>query len=652
MLSGLESVSRRSRKLLGGLSSLGVSALIAGVLAGPAPAQALPSLTTTSISTSSAAPPLGSPVTFTATVTSSGGTPDGTVIFMVDLISVGSATLDASGQATWTSSTLPIGVHAVAAVYVGNLNFLASTSLSVNINVTLAACTINVAASVSTVLVGGTVNLTATVNSPGGTPAGTVTFRAGASVLGSAGLNGSGQASFVLNASVAGTLSIGADYGGDASHLPCTAPIIIIVVTVVGGGSTATATTLSSSSNPAMVGQPITLTAAVTAASGTPAGLVTFKDGPQVIGSAQLSAGSAVFVTSSLAAGAHSLTAVYAGNATFAGSTSPVLAQSISLSPDSMRLRNVQVLGSRIAAQTSGHAIASTIESAIEEGFAAGDQIVTPSELGLRLTSAGYDRKNFAPDWVVWSELRHTSLNPGGGLTEISGNQVNTFVGLTGRAAPDLVAGIFAGYESFGYDMTSLSGHLRGDGVTGGAYAGWRFVPGLRLDIGVAQSEIGYNGSSGSASGALGGSRTLLTGAIAGAYRLNRDFLIEPSVRLYGLWESQNAYTDSLGASQARRSFFTGRASAGAKLTYNLPAAVDFLVAPYFGVYVDDYFSKDTDPASVTPFTTMQGVSARLVGGVVVMTDRGIRITTGGDVGGLGGGFTAWSLRTRAAVAF
>lgn len=648
----LEAVLRRCGASLVLALRIGEACLITAMLLWSVPALALPSLTSTTVSTSSASVPLGSPVTFTATVSSAGGTPDGTVIFMVDLVSVGSTTLDASGQATFTSSTLPIGVHAVVAVYVGNLNFLASTSLSVNVNITLATCTINVAASAATVPVGGSVNLTATVTSSGGTPTGTIAFRAGPSVIGSTALNGSGQASFLLNTSVAGTLSIGADYGGDASHLPCTAPIIIITVTVVGGGSTATTTTLSSSSNPAVAGQPITFTAAVSAAAGTPSGQVTFRDGIQVIGSAQLSAGAAILAVSSLSVGAHSITAVYAGNATFAGSTSPALAQAISLSPDSVKLRNVQIVGSRIAAQNSGHAIASAIDSAIEEGFAAGDQIITPSELGLRLTSAGHDKRNFAPDWVVWSELRHTSLNPGSGQPDISGNQVNAFAGLTGRATPDLVAGIFAGYESFGYDMTSLSGHLRGDGITGGAYAGWRFLPGVRLDIGVAQSEIGYNGVSGGASGAFGGSRTLLTGAVSGTYKIARDFSIEPSARLFGLWETQSAYTDSLGGSQAQRSFFTGRASAGAKMTYSWLSPFDFLMTPYFGLYADDYFSKDTSTVSPTTLTALQGISARLVGGVVVTTDRNMRITTGGEVGGLGGSATVWSLRTRAAIPF
>jgi hypothetical protein len=61
-----------------------------------------------------------------------------------------------------------------------------------------------------------------------------------------------------------------------------------------------------------------------------PTGTVTFKDGATALGTAALtSAGTATFTANVLAAGAHSITAVYAGSSMFAGSTSAVLAQTI-----------------------------------------------------------------------------------------------------------------------------------------------------------------------------------------------------------------------------------------------------------------------------------------------------------------------------------
>src|ERR1700743_3744460 len=118
-------------KFRGYFLACGVAAL--GLTLVSTPAAALLSAPITTVTTS-ANPSFGSPVTFTVAVTSSGGTPDGTMIFLADLVSLGSATLDGTGHATFTTSTLAIGVHVIVAVYVGNLNFLTSTSIGVNVS--------------------------------------------------------------------------------------------------------------------------------------------------------------------------------------------------------------------------------------------------------------------------------------------------------------------------------------------------------------------------------------------------------------------------------------------------------------------------------------------------------------------------------------
>jgi len=57
---------------------------------------------------------------------------------------------------------------------------------------------------------------------------------------------------------------------------------------------------------------------------------VTFKDGPSTLGSGTLNgSGQAMFTTSTLAAGSHSITASYGGDATFSGSTSSTLTQTV-----------------------------------------------------------------------------------------------------------------------------------------------------------------------------------------------------------------------------------------------------------------------------------------------------------------------------------
>jgi len=88
-----------------------------------------------------------------------------------------------------------------------------------------------------------------------------------------------------------------------------------------------TSVTLSSSSNPAVLGHPLILTAAVTPSAAT--GSITFYDGTTVLETEPVSNGQAIFTTVLLASGMRSLKAYYAGNGTYAGSTSPVLAESV-----------------------------------------------------------------------------------------------------------------------------------------------------------------------------------------------------------------------------------------------------------------------------------------------------------------------------------
>ena len=92
-------------------------------------------------------------------------------------------------------------------------------------------------------------------------------------------------------------------------------------------GIIATTTAVTSSSNPSQPGDVVTFTATVTksSGSGTPTGTVTFKDGATVIGTVALAGGVATLATSSLATGNHAITAVYGGDATFAGSCTAVL---------------------------------------------------------------------------------------------------------------------------------------------------------------------------------------------------------------------------------------------------------------------------------------------------------------------------------------
>ena len=95
--------------------------------------------------------------------------------------------------------------------------------------------------------------------------------------------------------------------------------------------SVTTSTSVSSSTNPSVVGQAVTYTATVSAASGTPTGSVTFRDAGSSLtcsgGSPTLSAGTAACTVSHPSGGTRSITASYAGSAPFSASSSTSLSQ-------------------------------------------------------------------------------------------------------------------------------------------------------------------------------------------------------------------------------------------------------------------------------------------------------------------------------------
>jgi sugar lactone lactonase YvrE len=86
--------------------------------------------TTTTLSSSLNPAPFGASVTFTAIVSGSAGSPGGQVSFFDGPTLLGNATL-ASGSATYSTSTLAVGSHNIAAAYAGSTGYGPSTSNSV-----------------------------------------------------------------------------------------------------------------------------------------------------------------------------------------------------------------------------------------------------------------------------------------------------------------------------------------------------------------------------------------------------------------------------------------------------------------------------------------------------------------------------------------
>ncbi len=286
--------------------------------------------TTTTLTSSANPSTFGQAVTFTATVTTTAtGTlvPGGTVTFLEGTTTLGTGTLS-MGHATFMTSALPAGAHTITARYEGDVNFTTSTSPGLAQTVNKAGTTTTLASSLNPSTVNQAVTFTATVAGMGTTqnPTGTVTFLEGTTVLGTGTLS-MGHATFMTSTLPAGAHMVTARYEGDANFTTSTSSAL---TQTVNKGSTTT--TLASSANPSTFGQAVTFTATVaTTATGTivPGGTVTFLDGTTTLGAVALSMGRATFVTSTLAIGAHMITARYDGDTNFTTSTSSALTQTV-----------------------------------------------------------------------------------------------------------------------------------------------------------------------------------------------------------------------------------------------------------------------------------------------------------------------------------
>ena len=291
---------------------------------------ALGNVSGTDVTISSSSPDLrntvvGSPITFTATVTGSPAGPGGTVTF-TDFTYNGTTPVTttlatnvplSNGQASVTTSSLAaggsfLGNHFITANYSGDANHPGS-SVTMMQKVHANASNTVLASSPNPTSFGQAVSFIATVSavpSGAGTPTGMVTFQDGATVIGQVPLNSSGVASITKSNLSPGSHSIVATYASDTQFAASSGNVAHVV-------QNGTATTVNSSLNPSTAGQSVMFTATVAptnAAPGTPTGSVTLKDGPTVLASVPLDAtGHASFSTSALSVGSHTITADFIG---------------------------------------------------------------------------------------------------------------------------------------------------------------------------------------------------------------------------------------------------------------------------------------------------------------------------------------------------
>ena len=264
-----------------------------------------------------------SPITLTAT----GGASGLPVVFSI-----------VSGPGSITGSTLSVtgaGAIVIAANQAGNTNYAAATQVTRSVVVNLATPTVATVSAVTSAY-GSTTGITVTATesgSAGVVTGGAITFSVispatGSFTLATCTLSAAGActATYIPTGTLAtGTYTndIRASFAAVGNY------------TAVSGAATLTINpatpgiTLATSVNPTLVQSAITFTAAVTSAIGTPTGTVSFMDGATQLGTGAIANGVAAFTTSTLAVGAHTITAVYTGDTNFITVTSSAQTETV-----------------------------------------------------------------------------------------------------------------------------------------------------------------------------------------------------------------------------------------------------------------------------------------------------------------------------------
>src|SRR5205807_1527965 len=182
-------------------------------------------------------------------------------------------------------------------------------------------------------------------------------FQDGASTIGTHTLI-RGTSTLTTSALDAGTHSITAIYGGDANFTGSTSPILTQTINQTASSSAV----VTSSNNPSIIGTAVTFTASVTSpVTGTLTGTVTFQDDASALGTGTLSGGTATFTTSALTSAPHSLHAIPIYDANFAGSTSPVLTQTVNKAASSTSVVSSNSPSNRGAAVTFTASVTSPV---------------------------------------------------------------------------------------------------------------------------------------------------------------------------------------------------------------------------------------------------------------------------------------------------
>lgn len=401
-------------------------------------------------------------VTLTATPSTGNGTLAGSVEFREGAALVGTVPLGA-GSTVLTLTLVNPGSHGYTATFVPSSTSHASSVSPLRSVTVQVSSTTGLIASTS----GRDVTLDASVATDGGSPAGTVEFRDGSTLLASKPVS-AGAASLTMTNVNPGDHTYTATFvpTDPTSYTGSTSPDRLVTVAKV---ATTTALTASAS------GQTVTLTATPASTSGTVTGSVDFWEDTTLVGSIPLSGGTAVGTLTGVAPGDHTYSATFVPTGTFhSGSMSPSRSVTVARIATSTAL-TADVAGRAVTltatpATTSG-ALSGSVE--FHEGpTLVGTVTLTGASSVLELTGVDPGNHTYTATFVPTGTSHSGSTSS---AVSASVAKVATTTGLTasadGRtvtltATPTTGSGTLTGSVEFRDGITVLGTVPLGDGST------------------------------------------------------------------------------------------------------------------------------------------------------------------------------------------
>ncbi len=421
----------------------------------------------------------GQSVTFTATVAAAepgSGTPTGTVQFEEGSTVLGTGTLDGSGEATFSTSTLSVASHSITAVYEGDTNFTGSTSQVLDQVVDQISTTTTLTSNLNPSLPGQNVTFTATVTKAPlpeivmlamptanpDAPAAIVSFYDGTARIGAAVPNSQGIATFRTSVLAIGTHPIKAVYSGSPTIAGSTSLIVDQVV-----GKLTPIVDLASSANTWTFGQSATFTATVSSTGPLPTGTVTFLDDSIPLGTSSLSSGVATFTTSAIPGGTHDIVADYSGDVYTEAATSQTKVVTVSPVPTTTTL----VVSPQIVVNGQMVSFTATVDppamiptggdvSFINDGRVIGQAPLVNGQAILNVKLTGTGVHDFTASYLGCTNFQCSSTAQ---ATKVAVSTVDTQVTLAGQVVRS------ANGRILGIDLvTTVSANPPGGGVASG----------------------------------------------------------------------------------------------------------------------------------------------------------------------------------------